>query len=206
VERPRLNVIGRRRAQPIGAGHLRPQPAFAEPAQQRLEAGMPRAVMMLHAAHVGRAAKAAVEAVSPAVIRADQFLAASGLLGHHGRMVPADIVEGPQLPVFAANNDVGVTDDFAREVVASAGNLAGSTHGHPALFEDLFLLAQPAGGAPLGSRRIRIGTFGDPRRREPNLRPLADGADVRAGSGRKKGVCSRGWLLPNGSVRLEASV
>ena len=47
-----FDVVRRSRAQPIGAGNLRPQPAFADASQQRLEAAILRAVAMLHPAHV----------------------------------------------------------------------------------------------------------------------------------------------------------
>ena len=45
-------IIWRHSAQPVSAGQFRPQPAFADAAQQSLKAGMAGTVTVLHAAHM----------------------------------------------------------------------------------------------------------------------------------------------------------
>jgi hypothetical protein len=109
------------------------------------------------AAEIGRVDQAAVEAVAPIVIGADQASAPRAGSNHQLQAaVAADIVEGPQLTLLAAHQDDRAAGHRDRHDVARRRQLVGKARKRPAAGEDPVLLELQEPRAGIGFRRQAV--------------------------------------------------
>jgi len=116
------------------------------------------AIEIADAIELDHAFESAVDAVSPAVIGAAKlFGAAVGFGDDSGGVVSADVEEGAELVVVAADDDEGFTGDVGGEEVAGFAELVEAAEGLPGAGEDgLFFegfdlwVAVPRGGDGVG--------------------------------------------------------
>ncbi len=94
------------------------------------------------------------------MVRAAKLFRATLRLGNHGGgMMAADIVKGPQLAIFAADNDERFTCQIGREKLAIVAHLIRAAHDLPRRAEDARALQFRDAGIEIPWRRNRPSFF-----------------------------------------------
>jgi hypothetical protein len=139
-------------------GHARPAAGEAHERKAEIDLQLQRLQPQLRLVEARKAALAghrlepAVEAVGPAVIEAaDRVLARSRLPVHHSRgAMPADIVEGAQGPVLAADDESAFAQKIERGEIAGLPHLADVAHQVPIVQQQVPFLQLEELGAMIG--------------------------------------------------------